>query len=393
MEKKLIEHYDPQDEKYLDWCINEIKTNPHQRKTADQLKNSRDPLRLNTIATTLSNVKRKLLKTDRYRHREYDTTMDIIWDDFRNDPAALQLINSFNEKTVVEQLKDQRAMPNTDLGNALAIVPIVPENLRYFALDDRQSDQRAKLNTAISKTKSESEPRKWTGAVLLTVLEGLKTNDTKKLIPAILLASGRRSREIQLTGVFQPVEDNRYAAIFSGQAKSANPDEKYQIPLLAPYSAFIKAFNLLRELLPPTTPNLPTIYRRACHPVNPHAYRSAYANACEELFNEGRDKITFNGYISKILGHQDPKTSINYARSTVDKPLLLRIPVIPERKEILSPLRLEFENRIDQLLEFMATGQKITQNTLLKKYGGHSRTWKTLLSMNPDIIKRYNNSI
>lgn len=389
MEAKLIAYYSPTDEKFSDYCILQIKNNPNARKSV------KDPDKLNSIATTMSNVKKKLIASDKYRHHEYDTDLDIVEADF---PDQKKAILDFNELTVSEQLKFQANAPKSDLNDALRQVHIVPQNLLNYGLDSKEAKSRMKSNEAVlkSKTNDMSTATSFTGEQMLKILEGLKSDTIKQLAPAVLLATGRRTHEILETAAFEPVPDNRYAAIFSGQAKTESK-EKYEIPLLAPNEVVIKGFHELRKLI--ANQSYPEkVIQRACKPIKPHDYRRAYSVACEQLYNDGLStkstkKMSANGYISSILGHQNPKTSVHYNIVNVEKPAVYRVADIPTMDMFKHAAGAVMEKRVKELIEFMGTNKKITQTALAHTYGGAPRTWKQLLDQNDELITKYNSSI
>lgn len=158
---------------------------------------------------------------------------------------------------------------------------------------------------------------------------------------ALMGLTGRRPIEILKTGSFKYID--KCSIEFYGQAKTKNSrcdDFSYKIPILGDAQEIIKGLEYIREKLPLDdldnevinsnhTRRLlnqsKTFFRGffGTHKIrlNNKSFRSMYVSACYEL-NDMTNKMSFNAYAAKILGHGelDKTTANSYSYIRVKKP-------------------------------------------------------------------------
>ena len=147
------------------------------------------------------------------------------------------------------------------------------------------------------------------------ILMGIVTSEPAKLFTALALACGRRSVELNELGSFKKTKSkNKYEIEFTGQVKSPNTDS-YIIPLLVPAGVFVDAFDRWRAIIRNNSANalsaqlgrfVKAVTKRN---MKPHTLRGLYANICYEII---RPNTSINNYLSMILGHESPSSSVYY---------------------------------------------------------------------------------
>lgn len=153
--------------------------------------------------------------------------------------------------------------------------------------------------------------------------------------------TGRRPIEILKIGTFEYVDKSTIQ--FYGQAKTKNSrddDFSYEIPVLGDAQEIIEGLKYIREKLPLNDISNEAINsnhtRRLLNrsqtffrgffgtykiKLNNKSFRSMYVSACYEL-NNMTNKMSFNAYAAKILGHGefDKTTANSYSYIRVKKP-------------------------------------------------------------------------
>lgn len=160
------------------------------------------------------------------------------------------------------------------------------------------------------------------------ILKGLKSDNTKELFPALLLASGRRTNELyRLETDFQRVVGERNMALFTGQSKNSDIGP-YEIPLLVRYSTFKKAWNKWRELIKNDISNDAKEIHKNTHKrheqifieinrnyfnhyynFTPHLMRNLYIAYSYKDDNQG---MPITGFAKTFLGHGDLYSQMHY---------------------------------------------------------------------------------
>jgi integrase len=161
-------------------------------------------------------------------------------------------------------------------------------------------------------------------AIITKALELLASENKLKTAAALMLLTGRRTVEIFLTGAFKAVPKNANFATFSGQAKKREGDSgrPYKIPLLTNCAGVIAAqkwlhlqysntekFNTAAAVNSRISSELSRIVKKEFgaflgEDAKPHDLRKAYISICYYLFADD-NKIDFQGYACKYLGHAD----------------------------------------------------------------------------------------
>lgn len=268
----------------------------------------------------------------------------------------------------------------------------VPDSVQRMMLSKEQY-------TDINKQQAKSLEKRANSTTTITnatdfisnVLSGLTSDEPGRLIPALLLATGRRSAEvlntIELNGI-----DDRYAAEFTGQLKK-RPGEShmYKIPLLAPYPVVQQALTKLKNIL--SNPKSPwrhqsTINRAVAAATKPydlsaHKLRSIFAMA---NFHIHKPKATENAYIASILGHDGLSTSTHYNH--------FRLEGVPKGwrwKPAIDTSDFEAKGlgertAVEKIVNMIKEGKKISVNEL-RRAGTSYLVAKRVLEKNRDVIE------
>lgn len=181
------------------------------------------------------------------------------------------------------------------------------------------------------------------------VLKGLDSPVLSELLPALLLATGRRMVEIAKTGKFSKAVatkcitnkmssallnyydnlESTNKAKFSGQVKkNGAKSSAYLIPLLAPLKKVQGALKNLRKLIPDIvyfkmdneethnfmSPKAQAIVSDLKHKIDGHfslhTLRAIYA---VRAYKDYKGDLSQNAFFKEVLGHNDLNTSLNYS--------------------------------------------------------------------------------
>jgi hypothetical protein len=318
LQRELIADYrkDPSDSTFgnraMDRILNYFKNLPVKP-------GSKDPQRLGTQTTFLSNLKKAL----------YSWVPE-------SDLLELEGQDDFNKMSLLEQLKLARSCRTKSTLSWLLphVDHIVPENLRALCMPPELAVQKHELALAAQQKKLLDDVLVVDAIALQnSLLPSLYNRQAKwfELAAGLLLASGRRSVEILSMGAFEP-SDNELECIFSGQAKSTDPEKKRVIPLAIKFGDFKTAFDRLRVLIQEDEPltsdavnakyanSLNGYIRRKAKGCNKHitahSLRSIYAVGQYSMLDEDA-RPSLIGFLAKYLGHENPASSISYQRVTV----------------------------------------------------------------------------
>lgn len=230
---------------------------------------------------------------------------------------------------------------NKEVDRMLARLPLVPSWVHELRISRDISEARTKAIEAATSH-----------VLQLGDIEGLfgwldsidpATSTPVQCLIACCLYTGRRTSELTLTGRFEPVEGNPFAAMFSGQLKKKTRREEepvYQIPLLAPFgrvASLICSFRSRMGLPEGVTTSHGDdeirhkihqkyqatlnrvmhreldrfVHEKSCK-YKIHDLRAIYAYLSYEIFMP--DSITFPGWIHQVLGHETVNVSVCYNR-------------------------------------------------------------------------------
>lgn len=291
-----------------------------------------------TAVTVTSYVKGHVLDKLRIRSDRLTALLSTV-------PPHPKVQDPISQMTCREIIKMQKDAQNgnytghSDIDAMLASLPLVPSWVHQLKIS---RDLSAVAEAAAKATTSR--------VLQLGDVQGLfnwldsidpETSSPFQCIIACCIYTGRRTAELTLTGRFDPVEGEPFAATFSGQLKKKMAaNHAYKIPLLAPYervTALIRSFRSRLDL--PTDVSTShkddatryQIHQRLQHTLNTvmhreldafiheksskykvHDLRAIYAYLTYEIFvPEG---ITFPGWIHRILGHENLNVSMCYNR-------------------------------------------------------------------------------
>lgn len=218
------------------------------------------------------------------------------------------------------------------------------------------------------------------------LLKGIKSNDINELLPAVLLATGRRLSEITSTAVFKPT-DNQYVTSFTGQLKT-DDSKPYDIPTMVNTTNINNALNKIRTELK-ANPQLGAsgyvsnyITDIAGIQLSAHQLRAIYATA---MYNKRPDEFkSYNEpvYVSMILGHKLMDTVPHYVCWTLNK--LTKV-----QYEFASTLNHNRNNRAEvrcvaNIEAVIASGKRLTQ-AAVRKLGTSPAVFKRVMAQNPGL--------
>ena len=203
-----------------------------------------------------------------------------------------------------------------------------PEVMHKIVLPKKTYDE---INKESSKRLMNLDARvvKNGGALLRAILPGLKSNELGPLFTALALATGRRSGELLYSGGLTPVAKGKkyepYAAMFSGQLKTSD-GAAYKIPLLAPYALVEPALERLQKIAGEkataiSAATLGRAVKRATKglvdfDISPHDFRRVYSQIAHK---QSKSKRAMPGYVAEILGHSSASSVPHYVTIEIKK--------------------------------------------------------------------------
>lgn len=409
---KLSNEYkaNPNDEKFADRAKREIAEHkPTTRTTGSKL----DPERLQSQAVALSKLKKLCMAFNIY-HPDIDKAVAKVGEEFGDDDKAWQEWDA--AKTLPELVKLQKQWRGSPgLKGKLAQVPTVPPVLMQLKLSRADHDKVVALRQKSVNAKLATSQKIDVDALLRKLMPGLTKTTFDDVVPALLLATGRRSVEILKTAKFTPISE--YKVFFEGQVKKVG-EVKYEIDLLAPADLCIKALTWVRENVDcktKTTEEINAILGRKLNravahrtSLKPHDLRAVNAVACEKLYNKRK---SFIGYIQSQLGHDNETSAPRYQRFKVQitRPwnpheevketkkmpeTKEEIKAVPEEEEVLEfgikywskPSRA----RAAYIVDAIKNRKYITADNIRKAGGGSIELIKRVIQNNKAIIDAHN---
>lgn len=332
-----------------------------------------------------------------------------------NDLKPLKIGNAiFDAMSLKNQQLFKLMSLKTNQNDFIHSVDIIPKNLEGLNLSMKESKELKKLRSTIDNAKLKEAPIEFDGQALLNKLMPLLNgkNLYKEVVPALLLATGRRSVEILKTGDFILADDmspKGYTCIFTGQAKSGIEEmDGYEIPLLAPYWMVKKALETVRQSFDATNLSTEEVHQVFARQLNtfvkklagttPHMLRSIYAMMCYQM---NKKKASMIGFISSILGHSQLQNAGYYQRVLINN---ITGPYKPTENDIahLIPETKTDENdgwifnnkpeqkRIEGIKQMMASKMKITASSIRTHAGGSMLVIQRIIRNNQKLIDDYN---
>jgi len=349
-----------------------------------------DPDRLNRTGVELSKLRKRCMnepvlfitrEEEKLREAHPEAPTWTRWDEVKTPDAMVKLQREWSKST-------------NPLEKALSELPCIPYELDKLMLTPEQKTRYIEISQDTEKCMIGKSTRFVWKHVRDTFLPGLKGTTFDEVVPALLLATGRRSAEILKTATFEKRGDKR--ALFTGQCKKAEGESKpYEIDLLAPADDVITALAVVRRLCPAAdmTVEMAKVkwgvkVQRAVKKkmkINPHKLRAINATACFHLYNQ--NGMSLIGYLQKQLGHEGVQSSARYQNVEL---------IMDEHADVKTGLvgrtRPE-KNKIAQISAMMAGGQLITATIVVNQVHGCFKMIKRLIEedgMNAAIIARHN---
>lgn len=198
---------------------------------------------------------------------------------------------------------------------------LVPEEIMKLKLSKTDTMSIIRDNKKVLENRQElvEFPR----TVMEDILLGLDGNSFNELLPALLVATGRRTIEILKTG---SLKTQKGSVFFEGQVKTGfNPQKPYKIPLLADTKNIKSALRRLRKLVNTEkmdnkqvqkkfSSSIQNVFKKLSKiygiQLNPHKLRAVYLEEC--FLNKNDKQLSKNKLGMEILGHSQLETSLHY---------------------------------------------------------------------------------
>lgn len=352
-------------------------------------KDLKDPSRLSTKAVMLSKLKQSII----------------------NSLPSITIGNEeFDRMTRKEQHMMKIKSTKMKGFGFLDNIEILPDNLDDIKLTTKEAQQLAQHKTKVNKEKLDEEPMVFKGDELLKTVMPLLNGSSliKEVVPALLLATGRRTVEILKTAKFTLTDTmtrDGYRCIFEGQAKSGLEDTgSYEIPLLAPFFMVEEALRTVRDTYDATNVENEVVHQQFASPLNlsvkrltgttPHALRAIYAMMC---WNLNKKQSSMIGYVSKILGHSQVHNAMYYQRVVIDD---LTGPYVPTEEEKAPKRQVEWviknkaeAKRVEAIQEMISQRKRLTATSIRNHGGGTLTVIQRIIENNRELIDEYNKSL
>lgn len=315
--------------------------------------------KLGSLRTALSKLKTAVIETNK-RHPKYHETMKA-WEEHvkqsiiekNASPESLQRIKDFynfqscdvkrqlhiQKKIKIGQANDMFSDPqDMEFVVSIQVAPdyvhkIHLNNEETKAVQDQQATQALNMSSAVVRIENCDELIRDARRVLKG---GDNAHAVWEIAVALAITTGRRMIEIFQKGQFSEEPGQKYALLFTGQAKAGlqeivgirqNKPIEYTIPVLAPAGHIIRSIATLRGLAKTSTKNPKKINSEFCHRLNGHVrrhihaelgfhdLRTLYALISYEVFKP--HTFGLNGWICNTLGHTGLGMSVAYTRMQV----------------------------------------------------------------------------
>jgi len=382
----LFNSYDPDDAMWGVNAMNRINTYFATLPPESDL----DPKRLGSKSVFISTLKSRILA-------------DL-------EPMQVGQNPEFDNLTLSnEQLKFKLRSIKNDTNRWVHNLEVVPKNLKDLFLSDKDSKDYKKIRDTADKIKLRAAPIEFDGDALLNKMMPLLrgTKILHEVVPALLLATGRRSIEILKTAFIsldEGMDPHGYECVFSGQAKSGLDDTKpYVIPLLAPFDMVFSALAKVRRQYDATKKSSDEVHQETARPldtqvkrlvgVTPHFLRTIYAMMAYKLCSK---KSSLIGFILSVLGHSQIANATKYQRVIINN---LSGPYVP-LKEAAPDHDLKDDdwvcqtgperNRVEVIKSMMLRRKKVTSSSVRSDSGGSMPLIKRVIEMNQAKIDAYN---
>lgn len=299
----------------------------------------------NTRPVKLSQIKKAYLLMGR-RDELYGETMQKMREMYPAHHSAFDRfagLNPWDQKRV--QVKIRRGDPvyGAEADKLITGIIVIPEHVEKLTIspeDMKKHRQHAAKRLQEKHQVSQSVDVQKLFQMMYPMLHSEKAVE---VVPAVLLATGRRINELASKGALRPGV-NAWTAIFSGQSKTGTDFERaeYEIPILARFDEVVLAWEKARQMLNPENKDLSAkdlanrtraIQKHVkkhnddfAGARNLHNFRAIYAAICTEVFNRGN--LSRVAYVSHILGENTINPALHYSAinlTNVRRPWFMQI--------------------------------------------------------------------
>jgi integrase len=396
--KELIDSYNVTDANFKAKAFKSI--NDYWAKLAPS-KSKEDPMRIGSKSVFISRLKSALME---------------------KAGSVVTGHKDFDELSPKEQLKFQLRSQKNGENKWVWSIDVIPKNIEDFGLPTDEVTTLKTMRAKVDNDKLRGESIEINGDQLLQKIMPLLNGTSlyRQLVPALLLATGRRSIEIMKTGDFYLEKDmdiNGYECVFSGQSKQGlEISEPYVIPLLAPFKMVKTALNKVRTMFDATKMTTDEAHQKAAKSLNnwvkklagmtPHTLRSVYAMMCFQLKTT---KMNLIGFIAKVLGHSQLQNAVYYQRISI---INLSGPYVPtaedkkeekeeapivenkeEEKDDWNVKNVPESKRLETIKQLMFLKRKVTASAIRAYGGGTMAVISRVIANNQQKIDDYNKTV
>ena len=382
-------------------------------------KDLKDKKRLGTLASELCNLRKLCVDANRW-HPEFLNELRRLEAKFPTDPLLAEIETVLPSLTKLSSLQRRlrRQTGLSEFASAFSKLHSIPDEVRALHLTTAESIERKAAETDRVEKKLAIAKNFNCDALMAASMNHLTAQSFNEVVPALLLATGRRSVEVLKTGGFEIVSE--YRVRFSGQAKKGDiPGAPFEIDLLAPAAMVITGIDWLRknyDCKDLSNLQVHTKYGKCVQlavkkhmQTNAHSLRAINAVACEQLWNKG--KKSFIGYLKDQLGHVGTMSPALYqcVNVIVTRPFGVAVPVavvevkaepVVEVKAVLVDFGLlgyskPTKAKVAEIADMMRAKTRITASAIHTQKGGSVPMIQRILlhADNGKIIAAHNNTL
>jgi hypothetical protein len=263
-------------------------------------------------------------------HYEADFTNLIMT--FKDQPPVIQKLEAFHQMSLLQKYRKQQSLKVTpftgcvECDEQLSRLRLLPQYVDDLKLTPEERSSYQKRAEESLKEKSSCVFKIDAAALIGKCIELLEDPESNVYDMAVALAcvTGRRMVEIFKCGCFAPYKDEKYTALFSGQAKKRTEEhDAFTIPLLAPLDVVQEAMAKLRRQKPCdalTNVQINLRFSGSCNSAarrilgqDRHFHDARAIYAVTIYHTTMPHALSLNMLVSRVLGHSSMQQSLNYA--------------------------------------------------------------------------------
>ena len=292
-----------------------------QNKPFIVLQNVKDKYpNISSQSVILSQIKRLFLENPNNRLSSYETKIKELNEKYTDNKYITEFENQkpYIQDKIQKKIRNGKIVYDEEFDKIIEKIPLFNKNIdKYIKLPTKDAKTLRRTQTTSLNNKHYNIKIVDGDKLINEILPLLESENSREIIPATLLATGRRQNEL-INGSIKKSKSGPYFCMFEGQSKTGLDIKRsaYEIPLLAPFNIVEKSWNKSkeyfnnsnREIFKSKIRNIARwLKKKKCNVDKLHEFRSIYALICYDLFPTGR--LSQMAYISSVLG----ETSINIA--------------------------------------------------------------------------------